>query len=137
MRIAIYILSLIFTFVSLGGNIYVHQCKESVLLSFYHKIETTNCQFCNKHHQQQDTQEDHCGGHCKDSVLKIDQLDKTGYTINQSLLVTISPAVLPIYGVMDFQIQPMDNIHTNKADIIQQYTNSSPPIFIKNCNFRI
>lgn len=137
MRLLIYFVCIVFTFVSLGGNIYVHQCKEATLLSLYNQIDTKNCPFCKKHHQSEDKQNENCKGDCKDSILEINQLTDKKINTNQVLFPQLSPAVLQLLWIVDF-ITPIQEINKKySTELLYSYTDSSPPIYLQNCIFRI
>lgn len=136
MRLLIHFVCIIFTFVSLGGNIYVHQCKEATLLSLYHQIDTKNCPFCEKHHKSADKQNENCEGECKDSVLEINQLTDKKITTSQ-LFPQLSPAIIPLLWIVDFSTTIQEINKQYSTELLYSYTDSSPPIYLQNCIFRI
>lgn len=137
MRLVAYFVCIIFTFVSIGGNIYIHQCKDATLLSLYNQIDTKSCPFCEKHHQDEHEQDEHCAGECKDSTLNIDQLSDHNYNIHQSFFAQLSPVITPILWILNFTT-PVSDIDTKESlEFKYSYTDSSPPIYLQNCIFRI
>lgn len=137
MRLLNYIVCVIFTFVSLGGNIYIHQCKDTTLLSFYSEIDTGNCPFCEKHHNKDHKMDDHCAGECKDSTLKIDQLSDQNFNTTHSSFVQLSPAITPILWILDFAIDTKDVETYHSLAYLLSFSDSSPPLYLQNCIFRI
>lgn len=137
MKLLIYFVCLIFTFVSLGGNIYVHQCKEATQLSLYNKVDTKNCPFCEKHHTADHEKGGHCEGECADSVLKIDQLADKNFNVNQVLFTQLSPAITPLLWIVNFTTATADINNQKNTDYLYSFSDSSSPIHIQNCIFRI
>lgn len=137
MRLLIYFTCMIFTFVSIGGNIYIHQCEEATLLSLYEKVGITSCPFCEKHHHGEHEKDAHCDGECKDAVLEIDQLSHTDLNTQQSFFTNICPAIIPLLWITNFTLQP-DNTPSQKSlDFLYSYSDTSPPLYLLNRIFRI
>jgi len=137
MRLLIYFVCIIFTFVSLGGNIYLHQCKEATMLSLYNQINTKSCPFCEKHHKAAEEKDEHCEGACKDSVLDIEQLTDKNFNTKQVFFAQFSAAITPLLWIVNF-ITPEDDINKqHHADLFYSYADSSPPIYLQYCIFRI
>ena len=137
MRLLIYIVCTVFTFVSLGGNIYMHQCKDATLLSLYNQVDTENCPFCEKHHHSTEEKDEHCAGECKDSTLKIDQLSDQNININSAYFVQLSPAIIHILWISNFKTADESSENIQPLAYLHRYTDSSPPIYLQNCIFRI
>ena len=137
MRLLVYFVCVMFTFVSLGGNIYLHKCKDATLLSLYEKVDTKSCPFCEKHHKSDHEKDDHCEGECSDSILKIDQLTDKNFNANQILFTQISPAIIPLLWIVNIITPTADINHLQNIDYLYSSTDSSPPIYIQNCIFRI
>lgn len=137
MRLLIYFVCIIFTFVSLGGNIYLHQCKEATMLSLYDQIDTESCPFCAKHHKSADDKDEHCAGECKDSVLDIEQLTDKNFNTQQVSFVQFSPAITPLLWIVNFIIPVQDYNKQQQTELFYSCTDSSPPIYIQNQIFRI
>lgn len=129
---------LIFTFVSIGGNIYIHKCEEATLLSIYEKVGINSCPFCANHHQEEHTNTDnHCAGECKDDVLPIDQLSHTELSTQQAFFSHIYPAIIPLLWITSFSTPAEDTICISSHDFLYAYSDSSPPIYLLNRIFRI
>lgn len=137
MRPLIYVICMVFTFVSIGGNVYIHQCQEATLLSFYEKVGISNCPFCEKHHHEEQEKDVHCQGDCKDAVLEIDQLSHTDLNTQQAFFTTIYPAIIQLLWINNF-IQPLDNAAIQQSqEFLYSFSDSSPPIYLLNNIFRI
>lgn len=137
MRLLTYIVCLIFTFVSLGGNIYIHQCKDAVLLSLYDKVNTQSCPFCEEHHKSHDEKEAHCAGECKDSVLQIDNLTDKNFNTTPTFFTQITPAIIPLLWIVNFTRSSEEILQQTPVAFLYSATDSSPPIYLQNCIFRI
>lgn len=135
-RVLAILMSVMFCFVSIGGNIYVHICKDSFILSFYEKLSPESCIFCaetRKHHEDHDG---HCHGECKNEVVKVDQLSHKDYN-SSSFLIKLTPAILSLPWIaLDFKVT--DTFHKAVfTNYLYASIDSSPPIYIKNCIYRI
>ncbi|MCA5006835.1 hypothetical protein [Sphingobacterium bovistauri] len=137
MRLIAYFVCIIFTFVSLGGTIYIHQCKDATLLSLYKQIDTKSCPLCEKHHNDDHQKTENCDGGCKDSTLKIDPLSDENFNINQAFFVQLSPAIIPIFWISNFGAPTKDTLQKKSLDFLFTFSDSSPPIYLQNCIFRI
>ena len=137
MRLLIYLTCIIFTFVSLGGNIYIHTCKDATLFSLYSEMDTKSCPFCEKHHKSEQKKDESCKGECKDSTLKIDQLSDQNFNTSQSLFTQLSPAITPLLWIINFVIPAEYEVNNQLNAYNFSFSDPSPPIFLQNCTFRI
>lgn len=135
------ILSLLFTFVSLGGSIFVHHCSHKTFLSLYAQFSEGHCPLCSKNHNpysSKDSNEKDCkDGHCKDIEIKIDQPEET-IVASSNILHIVSPAILPRLWVglaTFFTPKNIEEYHAKEVTLL--YSNSSPPPYLLNCIFRI
>ncbi|TCV13661.1 hypothetical protein EDC17_101917 [Sphingobacterium alimentarium] len=137
MRLLIYFMCLIFTFVSIGGNIYIHKCEEATLLSIYEKVGINSCPFCAQHHQEEHANDSHCAGECKDDVLPIDQLSHTELSTQQAFFAHIYPAIIPLLWITAFPTPAEHTTYISSHEYLYAYSDSSPPIYLLNRIFRI
>lgn len=131
------LICIIFLFVSIGGNIYTHQCEDTVFFSVYQKLNTEHCPLCVKHHSKSTSNHKSCQKKCKDSVLEIDQLADKSYNTNYPVVSNFSPAIVPILWIIDFVGIDTYTYHKKEFDSIYLIADSSPPVYLYNCIFRI
>lgn len=137
MRLLTYIVCVIFTFVSTGGTIYVHHCKENTVLSLYEKVSIQSCPFCENHHKSPKEKNNPCEGDCKDSIVKIDQFSDKNFNTSPSFFAQLSPAIIPILWIVNFTSADEDFSQNKSTAFLYSYADSSPPIYIQHCTFRI
>lgn len=133
------VLCLLFTFVALGGNIYIHKCGENTFLSLYAQLNSESCPLCATEHQDQRKSENkqNCKSKCQDDVIAVDQLSDTDLSTSQPSFVQLYPAITSLLWIVQFTI-PLENISNQYSNEYQfAYADSSPPTYLLNCIFRI
>lgn len=133
-------LCMFYTFISFGGTIYVHECSGGTSLGIYEKTTHANCPLCHKqtHNHAKSVEEKACTtDDCKDIEIQIDQISDQQLIQTSNFFHITSPAVL---------IKHWINLKPVVHEIVHHYslmpdgflnTNSSPPTFLLNRNFRI
>lgn len=128
------LLCILYTFVTFGGSLFVHYCDDNVMMSIYDKSSHDDCPICAQHMHQEF--EDCQHGTCNDVEIKIDQLKDTFFSSTKADKFLLQPMVvdrlwLDLVTFSDKQISkvPIPDLHL-------YYTNSSPPVYILNCNLR-
>lgn len=130
----ILLMCLLYTFVSIGGSIYMHKCSGETSLSIYAKKTHSLCPMCTS---PQSEKKSCATGDCNDVEVKIDQLKDQFFLTNNLADVQFSPAILTRFWVLIKAVNY--NIFTpvhNNLDYYT-YTDSSPPLFIQHSIFRI
>lgn len=125
---------LLYTFVSIGGSIYLHKCSGETSLSIYEKKAHSACPMCASPGNEPKS----CStGDCTDVEVKIDQLKDQLFSTKDLTDLQVAPTILTRLWVL---IKPVDfnfeaPIHYN----LDYYscTDSSPPLFILHSIFRI
>lgn len=135
-KLSVLILSLLYTFVAIGGSIFVHECNHETVVKLYNKINHGQCPICLKNTEKKNTKKSCHQKKCSDREIKIDQLDNTIHN-SQSLVDITSPAILPIFWISIYPEFIFDIITKNTKDQIVLITDSSPPTYLRNCIFRI
>ncbi len=128
------IFCLLYTFVTFGGSIFVHNCGDDVMLSIYEKSSHENCPICVKKKQKKINNCKH--GACNDVEIKIDQLKDQFSQSHKIDTFLLQPLIferlwINLYSFNSGTIknEPLPYIHLNCS-------NSSPPYYIINCNLR-
>lgn len=132
-RIVTFWLCMMYTFVSLGGSIFMHNCGEQTILSIYEKASHEVCPICSDNDSERST----CtNGSCKDIEIKIDQLSKEPFSANKAEKTALQPCILTRLWV---ELKPVSKIVTTNTFCNSDrllYTNIDPPSYILHCNFR-
>lgn len=132
------LICMLFSFVSFGGNIYIHKCQEATLLSLYNSIDAENCPFCAKtHHEEGCGTDNHCHGDCSNEIVPIDQLSQSNYQVSQPSFLDLCPAIIPILWIST-EMYSSTNVELFKRSyyIFTPTDSSPPPLYIRNCVFR-
>lgn len=130
------ILCLLFTFVTFGGAIYVHNCGENTLLSIYEKTAHEHCPMCPKGHPETKKSNSCLLKSCNDVEIKIDQLSDQLFSSQKADTFSFSHFIFPRYWV---NIKPLENtpeLVYIRQEILYYISNSSPPIYILHRNIR-
>lgn len=130
------ILCFLYTFVTFGGSVFVHHCGENSQLSIYEKYSHGSCPLCS-HSKLADTKTDGCkSGNCKDIEIKINQLSDKLFSAKKSEKFNLEPIILQRFWIELLSF----NFQTPTTTIVESFllknTESSPPSYILNCNFR-
>lgn len=139
-RFLVLLLCVVYTTVSFGGSVYMHNCCGGTSISIYEKGEHENCSLCTKKKKKDvdNTPHKSCSdGKCSDIEIKIDQLENKLFSGQSSLSILFTPAILTRFWVNLKPItQELDQTNLPLQDSFV-YKDSSPPTFLLNCIFRI
>jgi len=132
-RLVTLFLCMIYTFVTLGGSIFVHNCGENTIMSFYEKASHDSCPICV---QKQNTKKLCKDNSCKDIEVKIDQLSKELFSAKKFDNFSIQPAIFQRLWI-DYKPHVVSfNIEKPTFAHHLYYTNNSPPTYILHRNIR-
>lgn len=134
------LICIIYTMVSFGGSVYMHNCCGGTSISIYEKTGHDACPLCTKHEEQKSDSEHHntCSdGKCSDVEIKIDQLANKLFSGHPHFSVHFAPSILtrlwinskPLAVEIEKEKLPLKNSFV--------YIDSSPPTFLLNCIFII
>lgn len=134
-------LCIIYTTVSFGGSVYMHNCCGGTSFSIYEKAGHDVCPLCTKKQDRNSSSSsDHktCSdGKCSDVEIKIDQLANKLFSSHSPSLIHFSPAVLTRFWIsirpVSFELIKEKQPSKSAAHDID----TSPPTFLLNCIFRI
>jgi len=128
---------LIYTFVTFGGSIFMHNCGESTTLSIYEKSNHDKCSLCNTAHKETKQANKSCHtGSCKDIEIKIDQLSDKLFSSSKAEKFLLQPIIFQrLWVELTPFLNPALNI-VSLSDFDFQDIQISPPHYILNCNFR-
>ena len=138
-KIFIIILCICYTMVSIGATFQIHRCGEHMLWSVSsEKLAYEACPLCN-HSGEGSTKEDkscHDEG-CKDMEFKFDQLSDKPFFFVKDNGLTLSPAIVVIPWIQEIFSSVVPTKEIVAAIDILAFANSSPPVYLTNCIFRI
>lgn len=129
-------LCLLYTIVSFGGVVFVHNCNENFELSIYEKTAHSSCPICAKKQENKDKSKTCESGSCKDIEIKINQLSDKLFSSNSIEKVDIHPLT-----IARLWVEPYHEVVNNAIDSRISYVNKScckksPPIYIIYRNIR-
>lgn len=128
------LLCLLYTFVTFGGSIFVHNCGANTLLSIYDKPSHQSCPLC------LDTETNKgksCEkGSCQDVEIKIDQLADDFFSSTKVDNFVILPAILPRLWMESYNYCEIVCTKITKQLSYFHSAGSAPPSYILNCNIR-
>lgn len=128
------ILCLLYTFITFGGSIFVHNCGDDVMLSMYEKSSHENCPICAKKKQKKTSNCKH--GSCNDVEIKIDQL-KDKFTSSHKIdTIILQPVIFERLWINLYTPNSVSIINESLPYIHLYCSNSSPPAYILHCNIR-
>lgn len=134
------LLCIIYTTVSFGGTVYMHNCCGETKISLNEKKGHDVCPLCAKKQKKAPHPSKHkscTDGKCSDIEIKIDQLSDKLFSGNSSFSFQHSPAILTRLWI---------NLKPLALDVEKEclpwrsnfvYSDTSPPTFLLNCIFRI
>ncbi|MFD2552974.1 hypothetical protein ACFSQW_01135 [Sphingobacterium tabacisoli] len=134
------LLCAIYTMVSFGGSVYMHNCCGGTSISIYEKTGHDECALCTKHEKQTSSSSEHktCSdGKCSDIEIKIDQLANKLFSGSSNFSTDIAPAILPRLWI---SLKPISlELKKEKLALTNNFVfkDVSPPTFLLNCIFRI
>lgn len=134
------LLCMIYTMVSFGGSVYMHNCCGGTSISLYEKAGHDVCPICTKKQKEEAHSSKHktCSdGKCSDIEIKIDQLANKLFFGHSNFSVESTPAILTRFWI---NLKPISFEHEQQKLPIRYsfvFTDSSPPTFLLNCIFRI
>lgn len=134
------LLCVLYTTVSVGGAVYLHNCCGGTSISLYEKKELDACSFCAGMQSGEGDSDDHktcMEGKCGHIEVKVDRLEDQLLGSQSSTNVVFSPGVLTRLWVI---LKPI--FSEAPKDIIPDasrfaYKDSSPATYLLNCIFRI
>lgn len=125
------LLCLCYNLVSLGATLQIHSCGNKVLWSISETEDPhETCPLCST----EPTKSCH-GDACQDLELKLDQLSDQLFANNNDSIQVVDTAIITLPWIMPFKKWVFTQ-RVDKAQILT-YSNSSPPIYILNCTYRI
>ncbi|WP_144062758.1 hypothetical protein [Sphingobacterium paucimobilis] len=134
------LLCIVYTVVSFGGSVYMHNCCGGTSISIYEKAGHDLCPVCTKEEQHTSSSSTHktCSdGKCSDIEIKIDQLANKLFSGHSNFSIDVAPAILTRLWInlkpVSFELQKTEFALKNSF----VYTDTSPPTFLLNCIFRI
>lgn len=129
-------LCITYTFVALGGSIFMHNCGENTVLSIYEKSSHEECPICNGNDKTSTIQVVCKSGACKDIEVKINQLDNELFSANKSEKFIIQPFIFERLWV-DLSPKTITlHSHIHSSPLLSYCSNTDPPQYLLNCNFR-
>jgi hypothetical protein len=112
----------------------MHNCGENFFISLYEKSTHDNCPLCAKNHTEKKV---NCqDGSCNDVEIKINQLSDELFSVNSSDYSSMQPAIIQRLWI---SLKPIEYDNITTFSVVNYYfhhSDSSPPIFIRNQNFR-
>ncbi len=138
-KIFIVFLCVCYTIVSFGITFQIHRCADNVLWAISNeKALHDTCPLCHHTPQSRDEIKKDCqGGNCEDMELKLDQLSHKVFSFTKDNTPSLNPAILTIPWMQDiFSFLSFSKEWTSSTHVFA-FANSSPPIYLYNCIFRI
>lgn len=133
-KLFIIFLCITYTFVALGGSIFVHNCDDNSVFSIYEKATHDECPICSKKGKTKKI----CGkGSCKDTEIKINQLSDELFSANNAEKFLIQPFIFERLWVETTPISRTIQSQSFSSPILLYCSSSDPPNYLLNCNFRI
>jgi len=136
-KIFVIFLCICYVAVCFGITFQIHRCADNVLwvLSEVESIHHS-CPFC---HQQdaEETKKDCRDGSCDDMEFKLDQLSDKVFSYTKDRTLTLDPAIRIIPWMQDIFSFPSPQRVYRPLRTILAFGNSSPPIYLQHCIFRI
>lgn len=129
-------LSLFYTITSLGAVLQMHTCSGNMTWTISKEnLIHEKCPLCSKHSKSHKKK---CKtGKCKDIELKLDPLSDKLFSHNHDIQQIVSPAIVLIPWIQEFINMNFDEKSFIIVDHHSDISDTSPPINILHCTFRI
>ncbi|NGF55045.1 hypothetical protein G5B00_00855 [Parapedobacter sp. SGR-10] len=135
----ILILSLCYTMVSIGATFQIHRCAGHILWSVSsEKLTHDACPLCGHSEKDITSKSKDChSGDCADMEFKFDQLTDKLFSFSKDNGLSLSPAVVVIPWIQEIFSFAVSSQDSTLETVVLAYADSSPPVYLTNCIFRI
>ena len=132
MRFWAILLGVCYNLVSLGATLQVHTCGNDILWSISESENPhDSCPLCHS------TPTDSCHGNsCQDLELKLDQLSDQLFANNKDTVQLIDSAIIVLPWIQSLKDRALPHQIAQRSQVLA-HSDSSPPIYILHCTFRI
>ncbi len=138
-KIFVIFLCICYTAVTFGVTFQIHRCADNVLWAISNEESIHDaCPLCHPvQRDNNDTKKECRDGGCDDMEFKLDQLSDKIFSYTKDKTPSLDPAIRVIPWIQDifsFLSSPKEYIQI--ANVFA-FANSSPPIYLNHCIFRI
>ncbi len=125
--------------VSIGATFQIHRCSGHILWSVASEEPIHDaCSLCCHTDQAGHDHKNSCqDGDCEDVVLKFDQLSDKFFSFAKDPVQSLSPAIIIIPWIQEILSFAFFSKEIIQETNVLAYANSSPPVYLANCIFRI